>query len=133
MLYDAFISHASEDKDAFVRPLAQALTHSGLSIWYDEFTLTVGDSLRRKIDEGLRASRYGVVVLSPNFFAKNWPQEELDGLYSREVAGVKVILPVWYNITADEVRACSPLMAGKLAATGDVAKVVNLLRQAMGL
>jgi hypothetical protein len=131
--WDVFISHASEDKDGFVRPLAQALTNSGLSVWYDEFTLTVGDSLRRKIDEGLAASRYGVVVLSHTFFAKRWPQEELDGLYSKEVAGVKVILPVWHNITADEVRTYSPLMAGKLAATGGIRNVVTQLRQAMGL
>jgi hypothetical protein len=131
--WDAFISHASEDKDDFVRPLAQSLTNSGLSIWYDEFTLTVGDSLRRKIDEGLTSSRYGVVVLSPTFFAKRWPQEELDGLYSREVAGVKVILPVWHNLTATEVMGFSPLLAGKVAATGDVGNVVAQLRKAMGL
>jgi hypothetical protein len=131
--WDVFISHASEDKVDFVRPLAHALANSGLGVWFDEFTLTVGDSLRRKIDEGLAASRYGVVVLSPNFFAKRWPQEELDGLYSKEVAGVKVILPVWHNITADEVRNYSPLLAGRLAATGTVGSMVVQLRQAMGL
>jgi TIR domain len=131
--WDVFISHASEDKDAFVRPLANALVASGLTVWYDEFTLRVGDSLRQKIDQGLAASRYGVVILSLNFFAKEWPQQELDGLYAREVAGVKVILPVWHNITADEVRQYSPLLAGKLAATGDVGKIVTELRRAMGL
>lgn len=131
--WDAFISHASEDKDEFVRPLAQALAKSGLAVWYDEFTLTVGDSLRRKIDEGIASSRFGIVVLSPSFFAKRWPQEELDGLYSREVAGVKVILPVWHNVTLDVVRQYSPLLAGKLAASGGIASVVVQLRQAMGL
>jgi hypothetical protein len=48
-----FISHASEDKEDFVRPLAETLQQLGVKVWYDEFTLKVGDSLRRKIDSGL--------------------------------------------------------------------------------
>ena len=66
--YDAFISHASEDKQEFVRPLAETLTELGLKIWYDEFELKVGDSLRGSIDRGLVNSKYGIVVLSKNFF-----------------------------------------------------------------
>ncbi len=133
--WDVFISHASEDKDDFVRPLANALTDTKLQVWFDETTLTVGDSLRRKIDEGLAQSRFGIVVLSPNFFAKEWPQLELDGLESREVSGVKVILPVWHNIDFEGVRARSPMMAGRLAAKSSDAmeKVVRDLRAAMGL
>ena len=50
--YDVFISHASEDKDTVVRPLANALLQRGLKVWYDEFELKIGDSLRRKIDKG---------------------------------------------------------------------------------
>lgn len=103
--WDVFISHASEDKDDFVRPLAERLRHEGLRVWYDDFTLTVGDSLRRSIDRGLAKSRYGVVVISPNFLKKEWPQKELDGLVAREVGGIKVILPVWHNIGADQIRA----------------------------
>jgi hypothetical protein len=68
--WDVFICHASEDKDNFARPLAEGLRREGLSVWFDEFTLKVGDSLRRSIDHGLGYSRFGVVVLSPAFFAK---------------------------------------------------------------
>jgi hypothetical protein len=114
--FDVFISHASEDKDDFVRPLAVELVRLGLRVWYDEWTLKLGDSLRQKIDEGLVASEYGVVVLSRSFFAKNWPQAELDGLFAREMAGRKVILPVWHDITSAEVLQHSPMLAGKLAA-----------------
>jgi hypothetical protein len=102
--WDVFIYHATEDKDGFVRPLAMALDASGLSVWYDEFSLKVGDSLRAKIDEQLANSRYGVVVLSNSFFAKNSPQHELDGLMSSEIPGTKVILPVWHHISFEEVR-----------------------------
>ena len=65
--YDFFICHASEDKDGFVRRLAELLEAKGASVWYDEFTLNVGDSLRREIDRGLAGSRFGVVVLSESF------------------------------------------------------------------
>lgn len=78
--WDVFISHASEDKEEIVRPLARELQQCGLRVWYDEFELRIGDGLRRKIDEGIARSAFGVVVLSTAFFAKNWTQYELDGL-----------------------------------------------------
>ena len=113
--WDVFVSHASEDKDDFVRPLAKALQARGLTVWFDELTLTLGDSLRRSIDRGLVRSRFGVVVISPSFLNKEWPQNELDGLVAREHDGTKVILPVWHNISADEIRSFSPILAGRLA------------------
>jgi len=113
--YDVFISHATEDKDGIVRPLANALVTLGLRVWYDEFELRIGDSLRRKIDAGLAQSRFGLVVLSHAFFAKNWPQYELDGLVTREMTGQQVILPIWHNISKDEIIARSPSLADKVA------------------
>jgi TIR domain len=113
--WDVFISHASEDKDHFVRPLAESLRSSELRVWYDEFTLTVGDGLRQSIDQGLARSRFGVVVISPSFLQKGWPQRELDGLVAREINPVKVILPVWHNIDADQIRNYSPILADRLA------------------
>src|SRR4051794_34906546 len=117
MKWDAFISHASEDKEAAARPLAQALAERGLKVWFDEFTLRVGDSLRTSIDEGLASSRFGIVILSPAFFAKRWPQWELDGLFAREVQSHHVMLPVWFNVGHQEVAAYSPMLAGRLAAS----------------
>jgi len=113
--YDVFISHATEDKDEIVRPLANALVAEGLRVWYDEFELRIGDSLRRKIDNGLAKSRFGVVVLSHAFFAKNWSQYELDGLVTREMTGEQVILPLWHGLTKREVIGYSPSLADKVA------------------
>ena len=131
--WDAFISHAAEDKEDFVRPLAQALQARGLSVWFDEFMLTIGDSLRRSIDRGLARSRFGVVVISPHFLNKEWPQRELDGLAAREVGGTKVILPVWHNITAEELRTFSPTLADRLAtlSSNGIDRVVDDLAQAI--
>ncbi len=113
--FDVFISHAAEDKDAIVRPLALALQEQGLSVWYDEFELRIGDSLRRRIDAGIARSRFGIVVLSRAFFEKSWPQYELDGLVTMAVSGQQVILPLWHEISKDEVLRQSPSLADKVA------------------
>jgi len=132
--WDLFVSHASEDKKAFVRPLVERLRLEGLTVWYDELTLTLGDSLRQKIDEGLAASRYGVVVLSKAFFAKDWPRKELDGLDALEVDGRKVILPIWHEVSQPGVARFSPILAGRLAARSSdgmdtvVRKILEVVR-----
>lgn len=115
--HDVFISHAWEDKDAIARPLAEELRKRGLDVWYDEFSLRVGDRLRGSIDRGLANSQFGVVILSPRFFAKEWPRRELDGLVAEETGRKrKVILPVWHEVTQADVRKFSPTLALTVAA-----------------
>lgn len=113
--HDVFISHASEDKDDFVRPLADALIAQELNVWYDEMTLRIGDSLRQKIDKGLANSKVGLVVLSPSFIKKGWTNYELDGIVTRTVSGEQVLLPIWHNITKQQVVDFSPSIADKVA------------------
>ena len=131
--WDVFISHATEDKDTLVRPLAETMMGCGMKVWYDEFTLKVGDSLRESIDLGLRHSRYGVVVISPSFLAKDWPKKELDALITLEFGGRKLILPVWHNIDLDGVRRFSPILASRLAVSSSIGveKVASKLFSAM--
>ena len=114
---DVFISYASEDKDEVVDPLVQALKDVGLSVWYDEFELKIGASLRQSIDKGINASRFGIVVLSKAFFDKNkgWTDYELDGLVTKTVNGEQVLLPIWHNITKDEVISYSASLTDKVA------------------
>ena len=95
--YDVLISHASEDKEAIARPLAELLVLFGVRVWYDEDTLEIGDSLSESIDTGLASSRFGVVVLSRNFFSKPWARRELAGLVAKEVATETMILPIWHE------------------------------------
>lgn len=116
MLYDVFICHATEDKNNFVRPLAKKLCDENIEVWYDEFSLKLGDSLRQALDKGLANSRYGIIVLSKAFFKKNWPQYELDGLVEKEMkGGEKVILPIWHDVDHDYVYMQSPSLANKVA------------------
>lgn len=101
-----------------------------VDVWYDEFELRIGDSLRRKIDSGLARSRFGVVVLSHTFFAKNWPQYELDGLVTREMAGDRqMILPLWHEISKDEVIRQVPSLADKVALQTAVYSVAEIAEQ----
>lgn len=133
--YDAFISHASEDKADLVRPLADALVKRGRRIWYDDFTLRIGDSLRRSIDKGLRMSRFGIVILSHSFFSKRWPQYELDGLISREMTSGKVVLPIWHGVTKSDVLDYSPSLVDKLALDSrghSITELARILDEALG-
>lgn len=138
-IIDLFISHASEDKDTVARPLLTALKARGWSVWLDEIELTVGDSLSGGIDAALARSRFGVAVLSPSFFAKQWPQRELAGLAAREVdAGSKVILPVWHEVDHRYIAQRSPILAdrlGALTSTGieDVADKISLALERAGV
>ena len=113
--FDIFISHASEDKDILVRPLAKALRDFGVLVWYDEFSLTVGDSLSRSIDRGLADSSFGLLILSPNFLQKAWPEYELRGLIAREVGGRKLIIPIWHKLDRQGLLLYSPTLADKFA------------------
>jgi hypothetical protein len=113
--YDFFISHASEDKAAIAEPLAEALIAKGAKVWYDKFTLSVGDSLRESIDSGLAHSRFGIVILSEIYFKKFWTGKELNGLFAKQEDGQKVILPVWHNVSKDIVKQHSPILADMLA------------------
>jgi hypothetical protein len=134
--YDVFISHASEDKDEVVRPLALALISEGLKVWYDEFEMKIGDSLRRKIDMGLANSRFGIVVLSKDFIRKGWTNYELDGIITKSVSNEQVMLPIWHNLTKKEVIDYSPSLADKLARNtssftveeiaAEIAEVINI-------
>ncbi|WP_433968336.1 TIR domain-containing protein [Tunturiibacter gelidiferens] len=117
--WDLFISHASEDKERVAKPLAEKLRKQKISgrlvrVWYDEFSLGLGDSLRASIDKGLTGSRFGVVILSKNFFKKDWTKKELNGLFALDSTHKKRILPVWHRISASEIAEFSPMLADKL-------------------
>lgn len=113
---DLFLSYASEERELVAKPLADLFVALGISVWYDQFQLKLGDSLRQSIDEGLSSCRYGVVVLSKAFFEKHHTRRELNGLAQREIAGEKVILPIWYDVTEEEVRSFSPPLADRVSA-----------------
>ncbi len=130
--YDFFISYASEDGDEFVKPLADALVKEGFEVWFDAFCHKPGDSLRRSIDKGLRSSNRGLVVLSKHYIAKEWPQKEFDALFSLEgTDGESLIIPLWHEISKNEVQRFSPMVADKkaiLTAVNTIDEIVEMLK-----
>ena len=116
-ILDAFICHASEDKEELARPLAEELINHGLKIWYDEFSLSYGDSISESIDHGLAISKYGIVILSKTFFEKGWTRQELNALLTKQVRVKKrIILSIWHDLSEDEIAMYSPMMVDSFAA-----------------
>lgn len=125
--YDVFLSHASEDKDDIARPLQEALAARDIVVWFDEINIKVGQSIRQEIERGIARARFGVVVISPDFFAKQWTQSELDALFGKKTtSGENLILPVWHRVTKDQVQAQSPLLSGILALNSSVMGVEEM-------
>lgn len=114
-MWDFFISHATEDKATIARPLACVLATCKFRVWFDETSLSVGDSLRAGIERGLRESRYGVVILSPYFLRNQWTQDELSGFWARETQRTKVLLPIWHNIDRKTLVKRAPMLADRQA------------------
>lgn len=133
MKWDVFISHASEENEEIVLPLAAMLRKVGIRVWLDTRQLTLGDSLRQSIDNGLAQSRFGVVIISKAFLSKMWPMRELDALMAKESRYGKVILPIWHGIRIADLEITSPTLAGKLAVTTDsgLSIVVEEIRRAL--
>jgi len=129
--WDLFLSHASEDKEEFVRPLANKLKENGIKVWYDEFEIDWGDSIRESIDNGLKESRFSIVVLSKSFFKKSWTNNELNGYFSFDSKEAKRILPIWYNVTIDEVKEYSPILSDRAAANSEdgIEKIIEKIKK----
>ena len=106
-----------EIENEMVEELVKALQDKDVKVWYDSLSIAWGDSLRKQIDDGLKKSRFGIVVLSENYIKKGWTQYELDGLFDIEMAKGKTILPIWHNITKQQVMDFSPTLAGRKALT----------------
>ncbi len=131
--YDFFISHASEDKEDIVESLAMLLRDKGAVVWYDNFVLEIGDNLRREIEQGLINSKFGIVICSEYFFSKDWPQRELDALFTLENPNDKSILPIWHNISKDKVETYSPILANIIALNTSILSVEEITDRLMKL
>lgn len=110
--FDVFISHANGDKEEFVSGLTDALVKLGISIWYDANTLEWGDNWKLQIANGLKKCRFGIVVISPEFLGREWTEKELRELLQRQnESGEKVILPLLYKMTVEDLKKSYPQVA----------------------
>lgn len=112
----AFISHDSRDKEPLVRELATTLQRMMCTVWYDEYSLVAGQSLRASIEKGLKECSKCVLVLSPNFLAnEGWTKAEFDSIFTREILEKKnVLVPVWHGVVKEDVYGYSPRLLDKV-------------------
>lgn len=128
----AFISHDSRDKD-FARELAVELQKNMCPVWFDEFSLHAGDSLRESIEKGIQECRRVVVILSPHFLSNSgWTKVEFNSIFTRElIENQNLILPVWMGVGRKEVYTYSPTMADRLALleTDGISQIASKIRK----
>ncbi len=127
--YDVFLSHASEDKDNVARPLAELLQERGLRVWYDEFELRIGDNLVAKLNAGISASRFGIIVLSQSFFAKRWTNYELDMLEQLWVTEERMLFPIWHGIEMEQIRAYRVFLANLVGRSTDTYAIKEIANE----
>jgi hypothetical protein len=113
----AFISHDFRDKDAVAGPIAMGLSNLLCPVWYDEYSLKVGDRLRESIERGIRECEKSVIVLSHNFLNNpGWSKVEFNSIFTREIIETKdVVLPVWVDVTKEQVFEYCPSLVDRLA------------------
>jgi hypothetical protein len=107
-----YLAHGSEDKETIVRPLAHRLMEKGIDVWFDNWEIRAGDSLRRKMEEGLGNCTHFVVVLTPASMTKPWVNAEIDAAFVRRVAGVSKLIALRCGV---EVSRLPPFLAAPLS------------------
>jgi hypothetical protein len=131
--FDCFVSYASEDR-TLVKELVKTLTDRELQVWWDKGQITLGDKLTRKLDEGLRVLRYGVVIVSRHFVAKKWTDAEIRALISRSIeSDRKVILPVLVDMSHTQFQEAYPIIGDLVTTTfsGDVGALADEILRAV--
>jgi len=114
----AFISHDSRDKEEIAMPLALKLSELGIPVWFDEFSLKLGDSLRESIEKGIKETAFCILILTKNFLTnEGWTKTEFNSVFTKEIVQKnKVMLPIWHNVSKEEVYKYSPSLVDRLAA-----------------
>ena len=110
--YDVFISHANKDKEELIEELYQSLQKLGISIFYDKESLEWGDNWKERILNGTKKAEFAIIVISENFFDREWTERELSEFLNRQNRnGQKLILPIIHNITTEQLKAKYPNVA----------------------
>ena len=110
--YDLFLSHANRDKIDFVDNLYDSFVKLGINIFYDKDSLEWGDNWKDKILNGTQKSEFAVIVISENFFGREWTEKELSEFLNRQNRnGQKLILPILHNISFEQLQKHYPNVA----------------------
>ncbi len=111
--YDVFISHASKDKSIFVEELYKTISKLGVNIFYDKQEISWGDNWKKCIIDGTAKSEFAIIVISQNFFDREWTERELsEFLKQQNSAHQKKVLPLLFGISRQEMVSHYPDLEG---------------------
>ena len=132
--YDVFISYVQSDSSEYVDKLEIALKQYDIQVWRDKSNMRIGQSMTQAIENGLAKSKLAIVVISPNYLHKYWTNFELDGIFSKQgITGEQMILPVWNNVSAEEIASKRPSLANLLAWNTSIDTVDEIAQSMTGL
>lgn len=131
--YDVFLSHSNLDKEEYVTELSDKLEEKGLSVFEDVKVFKIGQSQTDMMNFGILNSRFVVVFLSENFIESGWSEYEFKSFLNREINEKKIIiLPIWHNVTVEEVKNYNPYLVDKYAlntSKQSLDQIVNSINQ----
>lgn len=119
--YDVFLCHAFEDQESLTDRLCSGLQRRGIRVWYSAKDMPLGEDLDEFIfDRVIPQCRYGVVVISRDYFVAGWAKKELIALRRHEaLRKYKMILPVWHEVDEQQVKNELPFLVNRFAARTD--------------
>lgn len=113
--YSAFLSYSHDSKEDVARPLVEGLKERGVSVWWDEEEVGIGDILRDKIKEGIGGARYGIVIVSPGYLESGWGQTELGDMFGKKLT----ILPILHGVGVEAAKKKLPAISESLMRSWD--------------
>ncbi|KAK4750462.1 hypothetical protein SAY87_003944 [Trapa incisa] len=103
--WEVFLSfRGSDTRRSFISHLASCLKGRGINVFID-YDLRRGNPISKQLMGIIRSSRVSVVVFSRNYGQSRWCLQELCEIMecSKMLPG-RVVLPVFYNVTPNDVR-----------------------------
>jgi hypothetical protein len=105
-----FVCHASEDKKDFLDNLVDHL--SDVELFYDKYSLTIGDDISQVILNEISNSKGSIVVFSESFLRKPYPQNEFSVILGKKLSEHDYkILPIYLDIDEKTVLKKYPTLA----------------------
>ena len=108
--FSVFISYVSEDT-SLASEIAGGLKANGITVWYDKFALKVGDQLLDSIEDGLKESKAGILLISTFYLQKGWTNYEMDTLIRKSIEQGSKLLLIWHGVSKEEVENRHPGLA----------------------
>jgi len=108
----AFLSHSSADRD-LATTIYRSLRDQALPVWFDRLELQPGDSLLKKIVEGISESDYLLALVTDESKNSAWVEKEITIALTQEIHGTGPKVIPWGRKTGSIRHATIELTCGE--------------------